>query len=75
MTKGKFKSVPEILLAMNHDQRDSIYNHFRENFRDVDVEDFEKLSRLMTENVSVRDLAMQTLQNYLNEKLNLWVVE
>ncbi|XP_054748675.2 protein C19orf12 homolog isoform X2 [Lytechinus pictus] len=75
MTKGKFKSVPEILLTFNQYQRDSLYNHFRASFEGMEAQDFDKLSRLVTESASMRGLVMDSLRGFFNEQMRMQVVD
>ncbi|XP_072168832.1 protein C19orf12 homolog isoform X2 [Diadema setosum] len=75
MTQGKFRSVPEILLTMNHEQREALQNYFRSVFSDVEAGDFDKLSRLVAENSSVRQMALNGLRGFINEQLKMQVVD
>ncbi|XP_011670547.2 protein C19orf12 homolog isoform X2 [Strongylocentrotus purpuratus] len=75
MTKGKFKSIPEILFSFNQDERDSLYNHFRATFEGMEAQDFDKLSRLVTESTTVRGMAMDSLRGFFNEQMKMQVAD
>lgn len=75
VTKGKFKSVPEILLDLGQAQRAALHQHFRGTFEGVQSMDFDKLSRLVTENASMRQMAMDALRGFFNEQMRMPVVD
>ncbi|XP_065769092.1 protein C19orf12 homolog [Muntiacus reevesi] len=71
MTRGKFKSVPQIIMELPADKQERLYNNTIAIIRHLSYMTIEQLTMQVMNNIILEDQLMNMLKNYLSKELGL----
>ena len=71
MTRGQFKSVPQIIMELPADKQERLFNNTKAIIRHLSYMTFEELTMLVMSSMNLQNQLMNMLKNYFSKELGL----